>query len=158
MSLIINFLRGLFGNNPKGAAKSTTNDYMQRWEEDRRKSIKATEQRLGNWIIALVNQKGSLPFSWESGNDEAFLTFTDFTEAEEDNFMDLEQYIINKLDIPDAGEFEMTGSGTIYITGNSVRVKYSSTIKGVIDYDEETDQEIYSEEEQDSGDELLFSI
>ena len=52
----------------------------------------------------------------------------------------------------------MAGSGTIYINDNLVRAKSSSTKKAIIDYYEETEQEIYSEEEQDSGDKILFEV
>jgi hypothetical protein len=70
----------------------------------------------------------------------------------------LEEYIIDKLDIPDAGEFTMNGSGMIYIADNAVKAKYSSIMKAVIDYDETTEEEIYSEEEQSSDDKVLFDI
>lgn len=160
MSMISKLFGKLFSNNPQKTApiEPTTSDYMARWEKERQERTQATEQRLKDWIISSVKEKGSLPFTWESGNDEAFVTFKDNTEAEADNFQDLEEYIIDKLDIPDAGEFEMVGSGTMYINDNLVRAKYSSTIKAIIDYNEETEQEIYSEEEQDSGDKILFAV
>lgn len=151
---------GLFGKRgPKGASPQPTSQYyMTEMEKERQQQIQAAELRLKDWIIALVNEKGSLPFTWESGSDEAFVTFADRTEAQEDNFDDLEQYIVDKLSIPDAGEFNMTGSGTVYIQDNFVRAKYSSSMKAIVDYDEQTDEAIYGEEEQNSGDEVLFSV
>jgi hypothetical protein len=134
------------------------NSYMQRWEQERQARIKETEARLKDWIIISVQEKGGLEFSWESGNDEVFITFKDTNEEEKDNYYDLEDYVIDQLDIPDAGEFQMNGSGTIYIADNLVRAKYSSVMKGLIDYNEETEEEIYGEEEEDSGDKMLFAI
>jgi hypothetical protein len=52
----------------------------------------------------------------------------------------------------------MNGSGTIYLDDKLVKAKYSSVLKAIIDFDEKTEQEIYSEEEQDSGDKVLFVI
>jgi len=52
----------------------------------------------------------------------------------------------------------MDGSGTLYLADNLVKAKYSSIMKGIIDYDEATDTEIYSEEEHDSADKVLFTV
>jgi len=71
---------------------------------------------------------------------------------------DLEDYIIEKLEIPDAGEFQMNGRGKVYIDNNLVRAQYSSVMKGVIDYNEETNEPVFSEEELDNGDKVLFEI
>jgi hypothetical protein len=160
MGIISKLFGKLFGNNHQKAelTELSTNDYLSRWEKDRQERIQSAEQRLKEWIVASVKEKGGLQFTWESGNDEAFVTFKDSTDSEEENYQDLEEYIIDKLDIPDAGEFEMTGSGTVYIDNNLVKAKYSSSLKEIIDYDEETEQVTYSEEEQDSGDKVLFAI
>jgi len=172
MSLISRLLKKIFGNgnvekqapikqlsaNNDQVTPPQKNDFMARWERERNEEIKKAEEKLKDWIILSIRERGSLTFTWESGNDEAFVTFKDNNEAEEDNFQDLEEYIVVKLDIPDAGEFRMDGSGTLYLADNLVKAKYSSIIKGVIDYDEETDTQIYSEEEHDSGDKVLFMV
>ena len=161
MGLISRFLGKLFGKQqaaePVKPIRPAT-DYIARLEKEREERMKAVEQRLKEWAVASVQEKGTLPFSWESGNDEAFVTFADCNDAESGKFEDLEEYIIDKLEIPDAGEFQMNGSGVIYIDGNSVKAKYSSVMKGIIDYNEETEEEIYSEEELDNGDKVLFLI
>lgn len=73
--------------------------------------------------------------------------------------MELEEYIMDKLDIPSAGEFSMTGSGSIYLAGNTVKLKHSSVIKELVDYNEETEEEIYGGEEvTSSGDEVIFTF
>lgn len=172
MSLISRLLSKIFGNsnvekpasakqpsaNNDQVAPPQKNDFMARWERERNEKIKKAEEKLKDWIILSIRERGSLAFTWESGNDEAFVTFKDNNEAEEDNFQDLEEYIVVKLDIPDAGEFRMDGSGTLYLADNLVKAKYSSIIKGITDYDEETDAETYSEEEHDSGDKVLFMV
>ena len=57
-----------------------------------------------------------------------------------------------------AGEFSMTGRGSIYIQDNLVRAKFSGVMKALVDFNEETQQEIYSEEIEEGGDRLLFEI
>jgi hypothetical protein len=127
-------------------------------DQEKNKRIKEAEDLLKQWIVQLIKEKDGITFTWESGNDEAFVTFKDKNEADENKFWELESYIIDKLDIPDAGEFSMNGEGKIYILNYEVRAKYSSTMKALIDFDEETETEIYSEEEHDSGDKVLFNV
>jgi hypothetical protein len=51
----------------------------------------------------------------------------------------------------------MNGKGEIYKDGNMLRVRYGSVIKYLVDYNEETGEEIYNEQEEtDSGDMVLF--
>jgi hypothetical protein len=160
MGFISGLLKKLFGDNHNQPEISLplNHNFMAQWEKEQEERIVAAEARIKDWLITSLKEKGNLPFSWESGGDEAFVTFQDNDGTDEENFEDLEEYIIDKLNIPDAGEFQMNGSGTIYIENNLARAKYSSTIKAVIDYDEETEEEIFSEEEQDSGDKVLFAV
>ncbi|TDW99096.1 hypothetical protein [Dinghuibacter silviterrae] len=126
-------------------------------EKERMERIATGERELKDWIVKRVSDKTSLVFSWESGGDEAFVHFDDDI-TEEDVSEDLEEYIVNKLDIPDAGEFKMNGNGVIYIADNFVRAKYSSTMKEIIDYNEDTDEEVFGEVEVDSNDIALFAL
>jgi hypothetical protein len=160
MGLLNNLFGKLFGNKAQQAepAPPVATDYMARWDRERQERMQAAELRLKDWLVAAVREKGSLSFTWESGNDEAFVTFPDSNESNERQFWDLEEYITDRLEIPDAGEFAMTGSGEVYIDGNVLRARYQSTMKAIVDYDEENEQEIYSDEEQDSGDTVLFSF
>jgi hypothetical protein len=132
--------------------------FLVKWEQERKERMIQTEANIRDWLVALVNEKKQLHFSWESGNDEAFLSFKDYAEWDSNNFEDLEGYIIDKLDIPDAGEFEMTGEGFIYSDGKSIRASYQSIIKEMVDFNEETEEEIYGEEIKDKGDTVLFVI
>lgn len=154
------FFSDLFGKSPKKEQPKPpqVEDWLARRERERQERMLEAGGKLKDWILKSVKERGSLNFSWESGGDEAFVTFVDKKESDEDNFEELEYYIIDKLEIPDAGEFKMNGSGKIYIANNEARVEYRSTMKGVVDYNEETQEEIYSEEEQESGDKVLFTI
>jgi len=163
----MNFISALFAklfginkakNQDSPERTAELHDWETRRENQRNARIKSIEERIKNWMLTSVKQKGKLTFRWDSGHDEAFVYFTDNNEADKENYEDLEQYIIDRLDIPDAGEFEMKGNGTIYIDDNLVKAKYSSTMKGLIDYDEATQTEIYSEEVLDSGDKVLFAF
>lgn len=165
MSIISNFLQKLFGGKPAQQAPTagpqTTHqpgDFMYTWQQERMKRANAMEQEIKDWLVTTIKETGNLPFSWESGNDEAFITFKDRQETQEEEFDTLEQYILLKLDIPDAGEFNMTGEGLIYIDNDKVKAKFSSLMKEVVDYDEETEQETYGEEVVNTGEELLFLI
>ena len=157
---IINFLKSLFsGKKASGVPGSPVNsNYLARWEKEREERMVAAEAVLKDWIIKLLTERNGLPFSWESGSDEAFVTFEGLDDSSEDIVEDLQQFIIDKLEIPDAGEFEMNGKGTIYLENNLVRVKYSSIMKAIVDFNEETEEEVFSDEELDSGDQVLFAI
>lgn len=163
MNVFSKLLRFFRGNQQEKSdviriSQSTVDDYLARWETERQERMQAAEVRLKDWLVSLLKKEGNLTFSWESGNDEAFVTVKHKEATEEENVEDLEEYLIDKLEIPDAGEFRMDGRGTIYIEGNFVRAKYSSVMKGVIDYNEETEEEIFSEEVEDKGDRILFQI
>ncbi|GAO43119.1 hypothetical protein [Flavihumibacter petaseus] len=159
MGLISSVIKFIFGQRQQQANGKVpvSNGYLSRWEKERQARIAAAEAQLKPWIGEVLKEEGELSFSWESGNDEAFVTFQNSDEARADNFEDLEFYIIDKLDIPDAGEFQMNGSGTVFLAGNSVKVKYSSIMKEVVDFNEETEEEIYGEQIVD-GDEIVLFV
>lgn len=166
---ILNKLFGkLFGSKPQQqpAAQSASpfdesnvSKYMAKWEKERLERVARAELTLKDTLISYIKDKKELTFTWESGNDEAFITFGDTTPENEHYMMELEEYIMDKLDIPSAGEFSMTGSGSIYLAGNTVKLKHSSVIKELVDYNEETEEEIYGGEEvTSSGDEVIFTF
>lgn len=160
MSFLKNIWQKIFGDNnnapkqPTVTSTSQSTDYFSKWQKER---ANLAEANIKDWLLAHL-QKKEMSFSWESGNDEAFVYFDDFTDAEEDQFTNLEEYIINKLDIPDAGEFNMNGSGIIFIEGNTVKAKYQSLLKNIVDFNEETEEEIYGEAESDSGEKVLMTF
>ncbi len=155
MNLFKKILGVLFGKKtPHVDAANVPFNKFEAWQV---KTMKRLELHLKDWIIEAINEKKDIQFSWESGNDEAFLTLGNI-EEESKNSNDLEEYLLVALDIPSAGEFQMNGTGTVYIQGDFVNVKYKSAIKAIIDYNEDTDEEIFSEEEIESGNLTLFSV
>lgn len=149
----------LFSKLLKLFGKKTDSEFdFSIWQLGEQKRIKEMENEIKIWLIPYLKENETLPFSWESGGDDGFVTIESVNETYEDAYINLEEYLINQLEIPTAGEFEMNGKGTLYIENNFVKVKYSSTMKETIDFNEETEEAIYSEEEFDSGDSNLFAI
>lgn len=126
------------------------------WRSKEKEYIAAAELRLKNWIVDTIQRNNGLEFTWESGNDESFLEFMTYKEEEQDKYADLEMYLTYKLDIPDAGEFEMTGQGKLYIQNNIVFADYSSELRELVDFNEET-EEVYGEAEKETNNKELFS-
>lgn len=130
------------------------NDWHKQKEERNKQLLAAVE----SWLAEVVRKHGPLNFHWESGGDEAFVTLENFGETENEKIHSLEEYLILKLDIPDAGEFEMNGEGKLYLKNGAVWAFYQSSVRMLEDYDEETEKEIYSEVEVESADKELFPI
>lgn len=160
MGLISSFLKKIFGTgrqqNNQGLTISDAD--IRKWKKEDEERLILVENQVKDWLTEYLKANGDIKFSWESGNDEGFVTFENGVSEDEDNFEDLEDYITTKLEIPSAGEFQMTGKGTIYLENNSVKAKYSSIFKTTIDFDEETEEEIFSEDEHDSGDVVLYKF
>ncbi|MBC9908935.1 hypothetical protein [Chitinophaga varians] len=77
----------------------------------------------------------------------------------EDTIWSMQEYIIQTLRIPDAGEFQMNGKGEIYLKGNEVRIQHESVLLEIVDYNEEKGEPVYNESgEREGGDKLLFTI
>lgn len=145
-------------NAPQPAAAFNYADFRVEMETKRKANIQQAATAIKDWLIARIKEKGTLNFSWESGNDEALVEFNEYNDAEQEQFDNLEWYIINVLDIPDAGEFQMTGNGSFYTADNTVKVIYSSTLREIVGYDEDTEDEEYGKSEEDKGDIMLFTI
>lgn len=161
MSIINKLLRLFTGNKQPQSAAAADPAVPERpfsWSRSNDEETRAMELRIKAWLVAWLRRQGPMPFSWESGSDEAFLSFSEPAGADQQYFYDLEDYLIRKLDIPSAGEFAMNGNGTVRITGNTVKVQYSSAIRELIDYDEVNEKEVYGAEEPDSGELVLFTV
>lgn len=105
-----------------------------------------------------MREKKELGFSWESGGDEAFLTIADTTDANRQLYEGFEEYLIHKLEIPDAGEFEMKGEGKLFIRERRVWAAYHSNTRFLQDYDEESEQEVWEEMETEQKERMLFAL
>lgn len=162
MSLISRIFEKLFARKTATPGHVPSGDGLPvvptSWEQQQQQSLKDFELSKGSWVADKIKTHNGLAFSWESGNDEAFVTFANSTKDDEDMFFPLEEYVVSKLEIPDAGEFSMTGQGTLYIEGDFVKAKYSSVMKVLTDFNEETQTEVYGEEYKDSDDRKLFKF
>jgi hypothetical protein len=119
-------------------------------------------KQLKGQLVKLLLEGKQVTVRWDCGGDESFaypavdgkeLGFDDeFGEA-------LAEYIIKKLNLPDAGEFYLKGGGRFFIEDNNkIVIEHMSVMAGVMDYDEEKEEEIYSEEEEESGKHTLFNL
>lgn len=157
MSLFKSIFDKLLGNKP-AQDTHTPAPALSRWEIERQENIRKAETAIKGWLTEKVKEKGTLNFSWESGNDEAFLEFEEYNDAEQDQYETLEMYIVDSLEIPDAGPFQMTGNGTLYIADNVMKVMHSSILREIVDYDEKTEEEIFGNTDEEKGDVALFTI
>jgi len=166
MGWINNLLANLFGRQPKPNTTPEYPDALPSAYPPRTANTQAEDldRKVKPWLIGQLKERGNIPFSWESGGDEALLSISGSPAWDSEDpilrhYEDLEWHIVVTLDIPDAGEFRMTGNGEIYLDASAVRIKYSSVLKEVVDYDEEKDMEIFGEDEElDSGDTILFKL
>ena len=74
------------------------------------------KQTLKRQIEAILHADQKLSIKWDCGNDEALTTvfINDEALAYNDEFQEeLSMYILNYLDLPDAGDFQMEGGGVI---------------------------------------------
>ncbi|HLP13188.1 MAG TPA: hypothetical protein VK177_14725 [Flavobacteriales bacterium] len=164
----MSFFSKLFGGkkpqHPLNQNKETKEEREKRMAEYHRKEEErkaALEQNVKAYFIQNISKNGIFKFTIEAGNDEAFLHFekpAEPTEQEEQEFWDMEEYLIDVLDIPSAGEFTMTGEGSLFIKENKVFVEYNTIYKEIVDYNEETEEEVYSEEYDESYETELFNL
>lgn len=117
--------------------------------------------QLKEQLLKLLHEGKEVTVTWDCGGDEAFAyPAIDGKELGYENEFscELADYIIEKLNLPDAGEFYLKGGGRIFIEANTIVIEHTSVGAGVMDYDEEKEEEIYSEEEEESGKNVLFEI
>lgn len=92
-------------------------------------NLTSVQQQLAN----LLQAGHTLTVRWDCGGDESFVTTevdgqvvdADF-ENETDFAFSLDRYLTELLELPDAGEFQMQGTGRIYQQGSDVLIEYQS--------------------------------
>lgn len=92
----------------------------------------------------LIEEGKKITVSWDCGGDEAFaythidgqqLVFGDpLGEA-------MDMYLINRLDLPSAGEFSLKGKGTIELNDEELWITYASESEFHFEWDEEMIEE-----------------
>ncbi|HYG51668.1 MAG TPA: hypothetical protein VD905_12235 [Flavobacteriales bacterium] len=164
----MNFFSKLFGgkkpqNNSSNtqASQNKSADNYSDWQKKEQERQAALAENVKAPIIQHISKNGIFKFTIEAGNDEAFLHFeasTEKTEEDEQELYDIEEYLIDVLDIPSAGEFSMTGEGSLFMKNNKVYCEYKTIYKELLDYDEENDKEIYSDETEERYETELFPL
>lgn len=129
---------------------------LQREDEERADSLLPEIRPL---VLRHLAAQPALSFTWESGGDESFVYFPGMSAEQEEECWPLGEYLTFRLEIPDAGEFQMRGRGELFQKDGAVWARYSSVLRETIDYDEKTEQEIYGEETiVEEEERRLFSI
>ncbi|MFK7935812.1 MAG: hypothetical protein AB8G22_20025 [Saprospiraceae bacterium] len=87
-----------------------------------------------------LEEDKTIEIKWDCGGDEAFVHI--FLDGKELGFRDafafkLEQYLINFLTLPDAGEFSMKGEGKLIQENERIFIQCESHWEGYVD--EESD-------------------
>ncbi len=128
---------------------------QEQQEENEKRAVPVKE-----WLINTLKEKNAIDFTWQSGSDEGFIFFDEQAYAAQPKEYDkLEEYLFYILEIGSAGEFEMTGSGSIYVAENNVHIKHESTLREFYDYNPETDEIAYGDKiTTDSGDFIIFPM
>ena len=92
-------------------------------------ALKPLETRM----LALLQAGRTLTVRWDCGNDESFVyTAVDGVEqsfnynAPGDLAAEMDPYLTDLLELPAAGEFDMHGTGRIFLDGPDVVLEYQS--------------------------------
>jgi len=122
-----------------------------------------TKDQLKQIIKKAINSEKEISVKWDCGGDQAIITvYIDGTELNYDNAFaqEMDMYLINKLDLPDVGEFAMEGGGKIIMEQENIYIEYESRWKGYEDFDEEFNplgwKEVDEIDETNSGKTKLF--
>ncbi len=90
--------------------------------------------KIKNKVIELLKNHKKIDVNWECGGDETLIYFTDneFLEDDYSKYAEelslLKNLMIDKLDLPNAGEVHNNGEGTILLnTNNQVILKHTFT-------------------------------
>jgi hypothetical protein len=99
-------------------------------------------------ITSLLQVGHTITVRWDCGGDESFVyTQLDGQEVESDYSNDkdlaylLDRYLTELLDLPDAGDFHMEGTGRIFQEGQKIVIDYQSVFTEAGDEDLLTDDE-----------------
>jgi hypothetical protein len=113
--------------------------------------------QLQNWLIELL-QTNEVSIKWNCGFDDAIIHVYTNTTPISDNLMleKFEDFLIAILELPDAGEFKMTGEGSVYKKGDEIFISFQSESKDLVDFDEIEEKEIWENVVKKSGEIRLF--
>lgn len=124
---------------------------------------------LKNKIKEILDSGKEIKLEWECGGDEALLYIivndkpisNDYPPSDLEVFGELEIYLMNFLNLPDAGEFSLQGGGKIIEENSNIYLIYESMMSYYEDADEESDINSMPDEpeidEEFSGKKELFT-
>ena len=118
-------------------------------------------QEVKNWLLKNLNEGKKITVKWDCGGDEAFVypsidgVEIDYQDEIHEEF---EFFLIEKLEIPDAGEFSLEGKGVIFIEDGNIVIEHSAEGRFVTDYDEDKKEEIYDNISEPLTKSVLFEI
>lgn len=91
-------------------------------------------------VLSALEAGKRIKLKWNCGGDEAIVTvILNGEELQYDHpfVQELDMYIVNYLNLPDSGDFEMEGGGEIIREDGTLFIVYESTLLGVSDYESE---------------------
>lgn len=114
----------------------------------------STYSLVENQITQLLQQGQLLTVRWDCGGDESFVTAelngveqpANYGD-EQDFYVLLDRYITELLDLPDAGEFSMQGTGRIFQEGQEVILDYQSRATTYWDNDDDSWKDEFTAEQ-----------
>ena len=117
--------------------------------------------KLKETIFSMIEAGKKLSVKWNCGGDEAIITVFENNERlkfDHPFAMELDLYLINYLNLPDVGEFDLEGGGEIIKENEEIYIVYESILKGMEDYESENGgwKEINERDETFSGKKRLF--
>ncbi len=94
-------------------------------------------------LAALLTANHLITVRWDCGGDQSFVTTEIDGQGVATNYHDptnlpvlLDQYLTDLLELPDVGDFEMQGSGRIFLGEATVFIDYQSTYHDYTDPNE----------------------
>ncbi len=122
-----------------------------------------TEGQLKEAISKAIEAGKEISVKWDCGGDEAIMTiYIDEQQLGYNNAFaeKLDLYLMNRLNLPDAGPFSMQGGGKFLVEEDEVYFEYESRWKGYEGYDEDFNytgwKEVDEKDEDNSGKIKLF--
>jgi hypothetical protein len=110
-------------------------------------------------IKELLKEEKLIKIEWDCGNDEAIVSV--YINQKQLDYNDpihtyIELFLLNKIELPNAGEFSMKGIGQIIQMQKYIYLIASSTMLSYFDYDKEKEVELNEKVAEYFGEFRLF--
>ncbi len=126
--------------------------------------LKRKLKKLKIELLSFLKSGKRITFAWNCGGDEAMVDTNLGKEgiqlsSDEMEYL-LQDYVYTFLNLPDVGEFSMTGEGELKEKEGDIYIEYESTLIGYQDGDEHNPdlgwKEVNEKDEENSGYKKLF--